>query len=67
MSSALLVSFDNSMEGNGGSSGGVPHSLRRSAWASRATTAGVGSFPLLTVLVYVAYEHPAIEATAGTL
>jgi hypothetical protein len=45
----------------------IPHSLRRSAWASRARTAGVESFPLLAVLVYVADEHPAFEAGAGTL
>ena len=29
--------------------------------------ASVGGFPLLAVLVYVADEHPAFEATAGTL
>jgi hypothetical protein len=29
--------------------------------------AGVGGFPLLAVLVYVADEHPAFEATAATL
>src|SRR5215217_5588256 len=39
----------------------------RSAWASRATAAGVGGFPLLTVLVYVADEYPAIYASAGAL
>ena len=41
--------------------------LRRSAWASRATAAGVGDFSLLAVLVYVADEYPACEAGAGTL
>jgi hypothetical protein len=40
---------------------------RRSVYASRATTAWVGGFTLLTVLIYVADEHPAFEATAGTL
>jgi hypothetical protein len=45
----------------------IPHSLRRSAWASRATTAGVGGFHLLAKLVYVANENPAIEAGTGTL
>ena len=48
-----------------GTLGWRPHSLRRSAWASRATAAGVGGFPLLTVLVYVADEYPAIYASAG--
>ena len=33
----------------------------------RATTAGVGGFPLLAVLVYVADEDPAAYAGAGTL
>ena len=41
--------------------------LRRSAWATRATTARVGGFPLLTVLVYVADEYPAVHAGVGTL
>jgi hypothetical protein len=45
----------------------VSHSLRRSAWASRAMAAGVGCFPLLAVLVFVADEHPTFEATAGPL
>ena len=35
----------------------MPHSLRRSAWAIRATAAGVGGFAILTVLTYVADEH----------
>src|SRR5918993_5652361 len=35
--------------------------------AIRAAVASVGGFPLLAVLVYVAYEHPAIYAGAGTL
>jgi hypothetical protein len=43
-----------------------PHSLRRSAWASRATTAGVASLSLLAILVYVADEDPAAHACAGT-
>jgi hypothetical protein len=33
----------------------------------RATAAPVGRFPLLAIVVYVADEHPAFEATAGTL
>jgi hypothetical protein len=36
-------------------------------WASRATTAAVGGSSLLVVLVYVADEYPAFEATAGAL
>ena len=44
----------------------IPHSPRRSACASRATTAGVGRFPLLTVLVHVADEHPAVHAGTRT-
>ncbi|HEY6712868.1 MAG TPA: hypothetical protein VI055_11420 [Rubrobacter sp.] len=43
----------------------IPHSLRRSAWASRTTAAPVGRFPLLAVLVYVADEHPADYARVG--
>jgi len=43
----------------------IPHSLRRSAWAIRATAAGVGDFPLLVVFVHVADEHPAIHAGMG--
>ena len=35
--------------------------------AIRTATAGVGGFPLLTMLVYVANEHPAFEAGARTL
>jgi hypothetical protein len=31
-----------------------------------AAAARVGSFPLLAVLIYVADEHPAIYARAGT-
>jgi hypothetical protein len=46
---------------------GDPHSLRRSAWASRATTARVGGFSLLAILVNVADEDPAIEAGTRTL
>src|SRR5215208_7881693 len=45
----------------------TPHPLRRSAWAIRAAMTGVGCFSLLSVLVYVADEHPAFEAGAGTL
>jgi hypothetical protein len=45
----------------------IPHSLRRSAWAIRAAPALVGGFSLLAVLVYVADEHPALKAGAGTL
>jgi hypothetical protein len=55
------------MEENGGSSGGVPHSLRRSACASSATAAGVGGFPLLTVLVYVADEDTILEEAMDNL
>jgi hypothetical protein len=32
-----------------------------------ATTAAVGGFSLLVVLVYVADEHPALEAGTGTI
>jgi len=32
-----------------------------------AAAASVGGFPLLAVLVYVADEYPAFEATAGAL
>jgi hypothetical protein len=32
-----------------------------------ATTAPVGSFPLLAVLVFVADEYPALKTRAGTL
>jgi hypothetical protein len=53
--------------GNGGWSVWLSHSLRRLAWASCATTASVGSFPLLAVLIYVADEHPAFESTARVL
>jgi hypothetical protein len=35
--------------------------------AIRATAATVGGSSLLAVLVHVADEHPAFEATAGTL
>jgi hypothetical protein len=35
--------------------------------AIRAPTAAVGGFPLFAVLVYVAHEHPAFEASAGAL
>jgi hypothetical protein len=45
----------------------IPHSVRRSVCASRATTAGVGGFPLLAILVYVANEYPAFEAGTRTL
>jgi len=41
--------------------------LRHSAWAIRATTAGVGDFSLLAVLVYVADEDPTLKTRAGTL
>ena len=51
----------------GDSQFGRPHSLRRSAWAIRTTAAGVARFPLLAILVYVADEHPAFKAGAGTL
>jgi hypothetical protein len=43
----------------------MPHSQRRSAWASRATAAGVGGFAILTVLTYVADEHLATHAFVG--
>src|SRR5215212_1297134 len=43
----------------------IPHSLRRSAWAIRATTAGVASLSLLAVVVYVADVNPAAHACAG--
>jgi hypothetical protein len=36
------------------------------AKAISTPAAGVGSFSLLAVLVYVADEHPAINARAGT-
>src|SRR5215208_4278212 len=42
----------------------IPHSLRRSAWASRTTAVPVGRFPLLAVLVYVA-ETPSRLCTRG--
>jgi hypothetical protein len=45
----------------------LPHSLRRSAWASHATTAGVGGFPLLTVLVCVAHEDTVLEEAMDNL
>jgi hypothetical protein len=45
----------------------IPHSLRRSAWASRTAAQRVGGFPLLAVLVYVADEYPAAYAGARTL
>ena len=45
----------------------IPHALRRSAWAIRATAAGVGRFSLLSVLVYVADEHPTFESIARAL
>ena len=35
--------------------------------AFHAATAAVGSFPLFTILVYVANKHPTIYAGAGTL
>jgi hypothetical protein len=35
--------------------------------ASVTAAAGVGGFPLLAVLVYVADEYPALKAGAGTL
>src|SRR5215218_4456659 len=41
--------------------------LRSSVWARCATAAAVGGFPLLTIVVYVADEYPAIYAGAGTL
>jgi DNA-binding XRE family transcriptional regulator len=44
---------------------GAPPFLRTSTRAVRAAAAEVGRFPLLAVLVYVADEHPAIEAGAG--
>src|SRR5215211_7435722 len=45
-----------------------PHSygLGLSASFASAAAARVGGFPLLAVLVYVADEHPAIYARAGT-
>src|SRR5215204_1792158 len=46
---------------------GDPHSLRRSAWASRATAAPMGRFPLFVVLIHVADEHPAFKAGTRTL
>ena len=45
----------------------IPHSPRRSAWISLATTATVGGFSLLAVLVYVADEYPTLQTRAGTL
>jgi hypothetical protein len=42
-------------------------SLNRGLWAIRATPALVGGFPLLAVLVYVANEYPAFEASTHTL
>jgi hypothetical protein len=42
----------------------IPHPLRRSAWAIRATMTDVECFSLLAVLVYVADEHPALKASA---
>ena len=35
--------------------------------AIRATAAAIGDFPLFTILVYVADEHPAFEAGTRTL
>ena len=43
----------------------IPHSLRRSACAIRATTAGVASLSLLAILVYEADEDPAAHAGVG--
>src|SRR5215218_2814901 len=45
----------------------IPHFLRSSAWAIRATVAGVARFSLLAVLVNVADEHPAVYAGTRTL
>ena len=45
----------------------IPHSLRRSAWSSCATTALVRGFSLLTVLVHVADEYPAVYAGLGAI
>jgi hypothetical protein len=44
-----------------------PHSYGPELSAIRATTAGVGGFPLLAVLVYVADEYPTFDAGARTL
>ena len=41
--------------------------LRHRSGAIRAAAAGVGGFSLLAVLVYIADEHPAFKAGAGTL
>jgi hypothetical protein len=60
------VLFDNRWRGMGDCQVASPI-LRRSAWAIRAATAAVGGFSLLTVLVYVADEHPAFEAGTRTL
>jgi hypothetical protein len=35
--------------------------------AIRATTASIGSFPLLSVLILVPHEHPAIQTSTGTI
>jgi hypothetical protein len=41
--------------------------LRRSAWASCATTAGVGSFSLVAFLIYVADEDPVLDEAMDNL
>src|SRR5918997_5344995 len=64
ISSHWVLCFDTSLaRGNGGSPMRRSPILRRSAWAIRATAAGIGGFPLLTVLIYVANEYPAFEAS----
>lgn len=58
--------FDTSLaRGEGGASVWRSAILRRSAWAIRATTAGVRCFSLLTVLVYVTDEYPTAYAGVG--
>src|SRR5215218_3088763 len=38
-----------------------------SASFASATTASIGSFPLLSVLILVPHEHPAIQTSTGTI
>ena len=59
--------FDNRKEGEGGAPNQRSPILRMSAWAIRATTAWVGGYSLLAVLVHVADEHPALKAGTRTL
>ena len=68
-SSQRVVCFDTPLAaGEWGIAGlAIPHSLRRSAWASRTAAQRVGGFPLLATLVYVADEYPAAYAGARTL